>query len=128
MKFVDEVRIQVKTGNGGHGCVSFRREKYIPKGGLTAGTAGTVAMFTCKGHSLNTLVDYRFERFHAAQRGQNGMGSNCTGKSGQDKTLIVPLVHACLISKQAKFRRPGSIRANAPRRPRGSSWNRQHPL
>lgn len=92
MKFVDEVRIQVKAGDGGHGCVSFRREKYIPKGGPDGGDGGDGGhIYLEASHSLNTLVDFRFERFHQAQRGQNGMGSNCTGKRGQDKTLIVPI-------------------------------------
>lgn len=92
MKFVDEVRISVKAGDGGNGCISFRREKYVPKGGPDGGDGGHgghVYMKACE--SLNTLIDYRFERFHEAQRGQNGMGSNCTGKRGDDKTLLVPV-------------------------------------
>ena len=92
MKFVDEVRISVKAGDGGNGCISFRREKYVPKGGPDGGDGGHgghVYMKACE--SLNTLIDYRFERFHEAERGQNGMGSNCTGKRGEDKTLLVPV-------------------------------------
>ncbi|EKE85291.1 Obg family GTPase CgtA [Idiomarina xiamenensis] len=92
MKFVDEVEIRVEAGDGGNGCVSFRREKYIPKGGPDGGDGGDGGdVWLEADENLNTLIDYRFERFHRAERGQNGMGKNCTGKRGSDLTLKVPV-------------------------------------
>ncbi|ASG66486.1 GTPase ObgE [Idiomarina piscisalsi] len=91
MKFVDEVEIRVDAGDGGNGCISFRREKYIPKGGPDGGDGGDGGdVYLQADENLNTLIDYRFERFHKAERGQNGMGKNCTGKRGSDITLTVP--------------------------------------
>ncbi len=91
MKFVDEVEIRVDAGDGGNGCISFRREKYIPKGGPDGGDGGDGGdVYLQADENLNTLIDYRFERFHRAERGQNGMGKNCTGKRGSDITLPVP--------------------------------------
>ncbi|MDO4687742.1 MAG: Obg family GTPase CgtA [Plesiomonas sp.] len=86
MKFVDEAVIRVEAGDGGNGCASFRREKYIPKGGPDGGDVYLLA-----DENLNTLIDYRFERSFRAERGENGRGSNCTGKRGQDITLKVPV-------------------------------------
>lgn len=92
MKFVDEVEIKVDAGDGGNGCVSFRREKYVPNGGPDGGDGGDGGdVFLVADEGLNTLVDYRFERFHKAQRGQNGMGRNCTGSRGEDCLLKVPV-------------------------------------
>lgn len=92
MKFVDEAEIRVDAGDGGNGCVSFRREKYIPKGGPDGGDGGDGGdVWLIADESLNTLIDYRFERFHRAERGQNGMSRNCTGKRGQDLTIKVPI-------------------------------------
>ena len=91
MKFVDEVEIRVDAGDGGNGCISFRREKYIPKGGPDGGDGvdgGDVYLEADE--NLNTLIDYRFERFHKAERGKNGMGKNCTGRRGNDIVLPVP--------------------------------------
>ena len=91
MKFVDEVEIRVEAGDGGNGCISFRREKYIPKGGPDGGDGGDGGdVYLEADENLNTLIDYRFERFHRAERGQNGMSKNCTGKRGEDITLKVP--------------------------------------
>ncbi|MGB0721832.1 MAG: Obg family GTPase CgtA [Gammaproteobacteria bacterium] len=90
MKFVDEATIRVAAGDGGNGCVSFRREKYIPKGGPDGGDGGdggSVILVADSG--LNTLADFRHQRRFAAERGENGMGRNCTGKGGGD--LIVPV-------------------------------------
>lgn len=92
MKFVDEATIKVSAGDGGDGCVSFRREKYIPKGGPDGGDGGdggSIYMLTDSG--LNTLADFRFQRKFRAKRGQNGMGGNCTGKKGEDLTIRVPV-------------------------------------
>lgn len=92
MKFVDEVEIRVEAGDGGNGVVSFRREKYIPKGGPDGGDGGDGGdVYLEADENLNTLIDYRFERIHKAQRGQNGSGKNCTGKRGDDIILKVPV-------------------------------------
>ncbi|WP_143870152.1 Obg family GTPase CgtA [Catenovulum sediminis] len=92
MNFVDEVKIKVDAGDGGNGCVSFRREKYVPNGGPDGGDGGDGGdVYLIADEGLNTLIDYRFERFHAAERGENGKSKNCTGRRGQDKYLKVPV-------------------------------------
>jgi GTP-binding protein len=92
MKFVDEAKIRVAAGDGGNGCVSFRREKFIPFGGPNGGDGGDGGSVYLIGDSnLNTLVDFRYKRQYRAERGQNGMGSNCTGKSGEDLYIKVPV-------------------------------------
>lgn len=92
MKFVDEAEIRAEAGDGGNGVVGFRREKYIPKGGPDGGDGGDGgSVYLEADENLNTLIDYQFERFHRAERGQNGQGSNCTGKKGADLTLKVPV-------------------------------------
>lgn len=92
MKFVDEVVIQLKAGDGGNGCVSFRREKYIPFGGPDGGDGGDGGDIYLQADSaLNTLADYRYARLFRAQRGQDGMGDNRTGKRGEDLILKVPI-------------------------------------
>lgn len=92
MKFVDEVRIEVKAGKGGNGIASFRREKYIPFGGPNGGDGGDGGDVYLEGHaSLNTLIDFRFERIFEAQNGENGQPNNKTGHRGKDKILSVPV-------------------------------------
>jgi GTP-binding protein len=92
MKFVDEATIFVSAGNGGNGCASFRREKYIPKGGPDGGDGGDGGSVWLEAdEGLNTLADFRFERQHRAQRGQDGMGKQRTGAKGDDKVLRVPI-------------------------------------
>lgn len=92
MKFVDEAEIRVEAGDGGNGTISFRREKYVPRGGPDGGDGGDGGtVYLIADENLNTLIDYRFERFHRAERGQNGQGSNCNGKGGKDLTLSVPV-------------------------------------
>ncbi|MFC3094268.1 Obg family GTPase CgtA [Alteromonas sediminis] len=92
MKFVDEADIRVEAGDGGNGTIGFRREKYIPKGGPDGGDGGDGgSVYLQADENLNTLIDYRFERFHRAERGQNGQGSNCTGRAGADLTIKVPV-------------------------------------
>ncbi len=92
MKFVDEATIRVEAGNGGNGCVSFRREKYIPKGGPDGGDGGDGGdVWLIADSNINTLVDFRFRRIHRAERGENGMGRNRTGKSGGDLFVPVPV-------------------------------------
>ena len=92
MKFVDEVEIRVEAGDGGNGCVSFRKEKFIEYGGPNGGGGGDGGdVFLIADEGLNTLIDYRFERFHRAKRGQNGQPQNCTGKGSDDLVLKVPV-------------------------------------
>ncbi len=92
MKFVDEATIHVYAGKGGDGCMSFRREKYIPFGGPNGGDGGDGGSVYLQADSgLNTLVDYRFNRLHRAENGRYGQGSNCTGRSGEDLILPVPV-------------------------------------
>ncbi|MFC4700546.1 Obg family GTPase CgtA [Glaciecola siphonariae] len=92
MKFVDEAEIRVEAGDGGNGVVGFRREKYIPRGGPDGGDGGDGgSVYLQADENLNTLIDYRFERFHRAERGQNGKGSDCTGHKGEDLILKVPV-------------------------------------
>lgn len=92
MKFVDEATIRVEAGNGGNGAVSFRREKFIPFGGPNGGDGGGGgSVYLVADGSLNTLVDFRYNRLHRAERGQNGMGRDCTGKSGADLFVRVPI-------------------------------------
>jgi GTP-binding protein len=91
MKFVDEAIIRAEAGDGGNGVVGFRREKYIPKGGPDGGDGGDGgSVYLEADENLNTLIDFQFERFHRAERGENGKGSDCTGRKGQDLTLKVP--------------------------------------
>lgn len=92
MKFVDEAYIRVEAGDGGAGCVSFRREKYIPKGGPDGGDGGNGgSVFLVADLNINTLVDFRYQRLHRAERGQTGRGRNMTGRSGADLTIRVPV-------------------------------------
>jgi GTP-binding protein len=92
MKFVDEARIKVIAGDGGNGCASFRREKYIPKGGPDGGDGGNGgSVYLVADSGLNTLVDFRTQRTHKAERGQNGMGRERTGRRGRDLHVRVPV-------------------------------------
>lgn len=92
MKFVDEATIRVEAGKGGNGCVSFRREKYIPYGGPDGGDGGDGgSVYLMANEGLNTLVDFRHERQFRAQNGQPGMGRNMTGKKGDDRYIAVPV-------------------------------------
>ena len=92
MKFVDEAVIRVEAGDGGNGIVSFRREKYIPRGGPNGGDGGDGGnVYLRADTNLNTLVDFRFTKFYKAERGKNGGTSDCTGAKGEDKVLLVPV-------------------------------------
>ena len=92
MKFLDQVKIYVKAGNGGDGSPSFRREKFIEYGGPDGGDGGGGGSVILKSEqNLNTLIDYRYQQHHKAKRGENGSGQNRTGKGGKDLTLKVPL-------------------------------------
>jgi GTPase len=90
--FIDEAKIRVKAGDGGNGCVAFRREKFVPRGGPSGGDGGRggdVIMESSQAH--NTLVHFRFNPEHNAQRGRHGEGSNCSGQAGYDVVLKVPV-------------------------------------
>jgi GTP-binding protein len=90
--FIDEARIRVKAGDGGNGCMAFRREKFVPRGGPSGGDGGRggdVVMKSSQRH--NTLIHFRYNPEHKAQRGEHGMGSNCTGLDGRSITLQVPV-------------------------------------
>ena len=92
MKFLDQIKIYVKAGNGGDGSPSFRREKFIEFGGPDGGDGGKGGSVVLKSErNLNTLIDYRFQQHHKAKRGENGMGQNRTGKSGDNLILKVPI-------------------------------------
>ena len=92
MKFVDEATIEVTAGKGGNGWVSFRREKYVPRGGPDGGDGGDGASIYLEGNdALNTMIDYRYTRRFRADNGESGRGRNCSGKSGEDLVLPVPL-------------------------------------
>ena len=92
MKFIDEAIIQVIAGKGGDGCASFRREKYVPRGGPDGGDGGRGgSVYLVADANLNTLVDYRHDRIHRARSGENGRGSDCYGKGGDDVVLRVPV-------------------------------------
>jgi GTP-binding protein len=90
--FIDEARIRVKAGDGGNGCMAFRREKFVPRGGPSGGDGGRggdVLMVSSQRH--NTLIHFRYNPEHKGQRGQHGMGSNCTGLDGESVILQVPV-------------------------------------
>jgi GTP-binding protein len=92
MKFVDEALITVEAGNGGAGCLSFRREKYIPKGGPDGGDGGHGgSVILMADENLNTLIDYRFQPRYRADNGRPGAGRNKTGAGGSDLVLKVPV-------------------------------------
>jgi GTP-binding protein len=90
--FIDEAKIRVKAGDGGNGCMAFRREKFVPRGGPSGGDGGRggdVVMQSSQRH--NTLIHFRYNPEHKAQRGEHGMGSNCTGLDGRSIVLQVPV-------------------------------------
>lgn len=92
MKFVDEASINVYAGKGGNGCLSFRREKYIAKGGPNGGDGGDGGSVVIEADdAVNTMVDYRYKRIYRAQNGEGGRGDNCTGKGAEDLVLRVPV-------------------------------------
>ena len=92
MQFIDEVKIFIESGKGGNGCVAFRREKFIPRGGPSGGDGGKGGdvVFECA-KNLNTLVDFRFQQHFKAKDGQSGQGSNCHGSNGDDLVLKLPI-------------------------------------
>ena len=110
--FVDEAKIYVKAGDGGNGCVAFRREKYVPRGGPSGGDGGRGGSVYLEANpNDNTLLRYRYNREFKADRGRHGEGSNCTGQSGTDTILKVPLGTLVFDSESeellADLKRPG---------------------
>lgn len=92
MRFIDEAIVTVKAGDGGNGIVSFRREKYIPKGGPDGGDGGRGgSVYVVADDNTNTLVDYRYTRRYEAKRGENGRSKNCSGRKSEDIFLTVPI-------------------------------------
>jgi GTP-binding protein len=92
MKFIDEALIEIHAGNGGDGCASFRREKFIPRGGPNGGDGGHGgSIYAVADCNLNTLIDFRYARIHRARDGEKGHGSDCYGKSAPDVVLRVPV-------------------------------------
>jgi len=92
MKFIDETKIRVFAGDGGRGCVSFRREKYVPRGGPNGGNGGPGGdVVMVADPQLTTLLDLRYQKQYKAGRGQHGMGSDCHGRRGDDRVIHVPV-------------------------------------
>ena len=92
MKFFDEAVIQVHAGKGGDGVASFRREKYVPRGGPDGGDGGRGgSVYAVADRNINTLIDYRYDRIHRAQNGGRGQGGNCFGRGGADVVLRLPV-------------------------------------
>src|SRR5476649_1945978 len=92
MKNIDEANIKVEAGDGGNGCCSFLRLKFMPNGGPDGGDGGDGgSVFLIADEGINTLVDYRNARLHKAQNGHKGRGRNCSGKAAEDLTLRVPV-------------------------------------
>src|SRR5512146_3282252 len=88
---IDYAKILIKSGNGGNGCVSFRREKFVPKGGPNGGDGGKGGNVIFKANrSLATLIDFRYKKIYKAQAGKNGMGGDKTGRNGGDIVILVP--------------------------------------
>jgi GTPase len=92
MRLIDEVNIEVRSGNGGNGCVSFRREKYVPFGGPNGGNGGRGGSVILEAtRDKTSLLDFKFQPHYEGERGEHGMGSECDGRSGEDLVLKVPL-------------------------------------
>src|SRR3989440_995416 len=92
MKFIDEAKIEVHAGRGGDGAATFRREKYVPRGGPDGGDGGRGGSVWARAdRNVNTLIDYRFARIHRAENGKKGMGADCNGRAGSDLELRMPV-------------------------------------
>jgi GTP-binding protein len=127
--FLDEARLQVRAGSGGNGCVAFRREKYEPRGGPSGGDGGHGGDVALVGDAQrNTLYHLQFQSIYAAERGQHGLGSNRTGKSGEDLEIPVPL--GTVVVDEATGERLGEVLADGQRlivaRGGNGGWGNQH--
>ncbi|HDZ15828.1 MAG TPA: GTPase ObgE, partial [Methylophaga aminisulfidivorans] len=92
MKFVDEAKIKISAGGGGNGCLSFRREKFIPFGGPDGGDGGDGGdIYLVADSQVNTLIDFRYKRNYKAERGEHGRGRLCSGARGEDLVIKVPI-------------------------------------
>ncbi|HNX00174.1 MAG TPA: GTPase ObgE [Candidatus Cloacimonadota bacterium] len=108
--FIDFAKIKIEAGNGGHGCISFRREKFVPKGGPDGGDGGKGGDVILVGdENINTLLDYRFHKHFRAQHGRHGSGSNKTGESGDNLYLRVPLGTEVFVFDEERKIRVGDI-------------------
>ncbi|KAF3976978.1 MAG: GTPase ObgE [Methylococcales symbiont of Iophon sp. n. MRB-2018] len=108
MRFIDEAEIRIEAGNGGNGVATFRREKYIPMGGPDGGDGGDGgSVYLVATENVNTLVDFRYHSLHKAQRGQNGMSRNCTGRKGEDLYIAVP--PGCIIYDDSTEEKMGEL-------------------
>ena len=124
MKFVDEARIRVQAGNGGRGCVSFRREKFVPFGGPDGGDGGDGGSVTLRAlDGINTLADFRIVRTFRADNGQPGGGRDMTGRGGEDSLISVPAGTIVRDSETGEAaRRPVDGRHGAAGRPWRQGW------
>ena len=133
--FIDEVRIHVKAGDGGNGCMAFRREKYVPRGGPSGGDGGRggdVTLYASEHH--NTLLHFRFNPEHNAERGRHGEGSNRTGREGKSIKVPVPVGTMVYDAHTGElihdFTKPGErfvIARRRPRRARQPALRHVHP-
>jgi len=115
MKFLDEAKVYIRSGDGGNGCVAFRREKYIEFGGPSGGNGGRGGDVVIEAvDGLNTLIDYRYAQHFKARRGYHGSGANRTGPSGPTITLKVPVGTQILASSRNCMRRRTADRAGPP--------------
>jgi len=104
MKFVDEAIIEIHSGSGGDGCASFRREKFVPRGGPDGGDGGRGgSIYAVADGNINTLIDYRYARIHRARDGESGRGADCYGKSAPDVVLRVPVGTVVCDEKSGEF-------------------------
>ena len=116
MKFIDEAVIDVHAGDGGNGCVSFRREKFIPMGGPDGGDGGDGgSVYLEADSSINTLVDFRHARKFVARRGESGMGRNRTGHSGEDRVSKGPVGTVAHVDETGELTSdPAHLRGSEP--------------
>ena len=126
MKFVDEVKIYAKAGDGGRGCVSFRREKFVPMGGPDGGDGGDGgSVFFEVDSNISTLLDLRYNQQCKAGRGVHGMGKNMHGKNGDDLTIRIPKRSPCSRAAAAAAATPASSPAPTARHATPSRANRE---